>query len=65
MRKEKMVIENGAADYEYPRPVLRRRGWISLNGPWSCAIDPEKSWSDPAQVPWNHGGATFISAPLP
>src|SRR6187551_342534 len=25
----------------YPRPQLRRREWISLNGPWDFAIDVE------------------------
>jgi beta-galactosidase/beta-glucuronidase len=40
------------AESEYPRPLLRRGGWISLNGPWSFAKDPEAIISDPERVRW-------------
>jgi hypothetical protein len=29
----------------YPRPQFRRPDWISLNGTWEFAIDPEGAWS--------------------
>lgn len=32
--------------------MLRRDGWISLNGPWDFAIDPIGRWTDPRQVAW-------------
>lgn len=34
----------------YPRPLLRRAGWINLNGPWEFAMDPEAEHHDPASV---------------
>jgi beta-galactosidase/beta-glucuronidase len=34
----------------YPRPLLRREQWESLNGMWEFAIDPEAVWSTPDQV---------------
>lgn len=37
----------------YPRPQLERENWISLNGPWDFAIDPESTWKDPESVTWN------------
>ena len=37
----------------YPRPQLERREWLSLNGEWEFAIDPEARWSVPEQVEWN------------
>jgi hypothetical protein len=37
----------------YPRPQLERAEWISLDGPWDFALDPEASWRTPAQVTWN------------
>jgi beta-galactosidase/beta-glucuronidase len=44
----------------YPRPQLRRHSWISLNGPWEFALDPdgllkradEVDWSGTIQVPF-------------
>ena len=37
----------------YPRPQLRRDEWISLNGEWEFAIDPEARWSLPDEVSWD------------
>lgn len=37
----------------HPRPMCRRDGWISLNGPWDFALDPEARWSDPREVHWS------------
>jgi beta-galactosidase/beta-glucuronidase len=36
-----------------PRPLLRRAGWISLDGPWDFALDREGRWGTPAQVDWS------------
>jgi beta-galactosidase/beta-glucuronidase len=36
----------------YPRPQLRRREWISLNGDWECAIDRDGVWNGPDAVSW-------------
>jgi beta-galactosidase/beta-glucuronidase len=36
----------------YPRPQLRRDGWISLNGRWDFAFDPDAAWRTPADVVW-------------
>src|SRR3712207_5666820 len=37
----------------YPRPQLRRERWLSLNGEWDFAIDPEGAWQLPSQVQWS------------
>lgn len=37
-------------DSEYPRPLLRRRGWQSLNGTWDFADDPAGTLASPAEV---------------
>ncbi|HEY8377590.1 MAG TPA: glycoside hydrolase family 2 TIM barrel-domain containing protein, partial [Nannocystis sp.] len=48
-----MSSETGAATgHGYPRPLLRRESWISLNGPWEFALDPPASWADPREVKW-------------
>lgn len=39
-----------AAGRGYPRPQLRRQEWLSLNGEWEFALDPEARWSVPSQV---------------
>ena len=39
--------------HRYPRPLLRRAGWIPLDGPWDFALDREGRWIEPAQVKWN------------
>jgi beta-galactosidase/beta-glucuronidase len=36
----------------YPRPQLRRDSWISVNGQWDFAIQPDPVWRDPADVEW-------------
>ena len=36
----------------HPRPLLQRDGWISLDGPWDFALDPEAAWVRPADVVW-------------
>jgi beta-galactosidase/beta-glucuronidase len=37
----------------YPRPLLERGRWISLDGTWDFALDPEARWHTPEQVTWN------------
>lgn len=39
---------------DYPRPLLRRKNWQSLNGPWDFALDPAARWQRPADVEWTH-----------
>src|SRR3954464_9687730 len=49
-------IASDALDAEgrgYPRPQLRRDQWISLNGAWEFAFDPDAIWRDPAEVVWS------------
>src|SRR5688572_10670325 len=36
----------------YPRPLLRRKRWSSLNGTWQFAIDADALWSEPGSVQW-------------
>ena len=36
----------------YPRPLLVRENWMSLNGPWEFAIDLEGEIDDPRDVVW-------------
>ena len=38
------------ADRGYPRPLLRRETWTSLNGPWELALDPDASYRRPGDV---------------
>jgi hypothetical protein len=46
------VIENDAEGLAYPRPLLRRQRWNSLNGTWQFAIDADATWNDPLSVQW-------------
>jgi beta-galactosidase/beta-glucuronidase len=39
--------------HEYPRPLLRRDEWMSLNGTWDFALDAEGKWITPGEVPWD------------
>lgn len=38
---------------DYPRPLLRRKNWESLNGLWDFEMDPEHRWQQPSQVSWS------------
>ena len=38
--------------HAYPRPQLRRKEWLSLNGPWDFAFDPDASVAGPEEVSW-------------
>jgi beta-galactosidase/beta-glucuronidase len=41
------------AAHGYPRPMLRRGKWQSLNGEWDFAIDNDAVWRVPAEVPFD------------
>ena len=34
----------------YPRPLLQRAEWMSLNGEWRFSFDPEQRYSQPSQI---------------
>ncbi|GAB4442316.1 MAG: glycoside hydrolase family 2 [Chloroflexi bacterium OHK40] len=38
--------------HRYPRPQLERKEWLSLNGLWEFALDPQARWRSPHQVQW-------------
>jgi beta-galactosidase/beta-glucuronidase len=38
---------------EHPRPLLRREGWIDLDGTWDFALDRDAKWHRPADVAWD------------
>ena len=46
------MTENDAEDLAYPRPLLRRKRWNSLNGTWQFAMDADATWNDPLSVQW-------------
>ena len=46
------MIEDDAEGLAYPRPLLRRKRWNSLNGTWQFAIDADATWTDPGAVKW-------------
>jgi beta-galactosidase/beta-glucuronidase len=49
------VIPSSQSDHEgrgYPRPQLRRPTWLSLNGLWQFALDPDARWRDAAEINW-------------
>jgi beta-galactosidase/beta-glucuronidase len=38
--------------HAYPRPMLVRQHWRSLNGLWEFAVDRDAEWTSPAAVRW-------------
>ena len=46
------MIDDDAEGLAYPRPLLRRKRWNSLNGTWQFAIDADATWTDPLSVQW-------------
>jgi beta-galactosidase/beta-glucuronidase len=47
--------DNGDAEpgHGYPRPLLRRAHWQSLNGRWRFSIDRDAVWRTPREVPFD------------
>jgi beta-galactosidase/beta-glucuronidase len=43
-------MEDSPNAHGYPRPLLRRAAWWSLNGPWDFAIDHDGHRREPAEV---------------
>jgi Glycosyl hydrolases family 2, TIM barrel domain/Glycosyl hydrolases family 2, sugar binding domain len=41
------------ADASYPRPLMQRSSWTSLDGSWDFALDPGNEWSEPSHVEWD------------
>jgi len=39
-------------DPEHPAPLLQRP-WRSLDGTWSCSLDPDQRWSSPDEPPFD------------
>ena len=39
----------------YPRPGLRREGWLSLDGIWEFGLDRDAKWIRPESVEWSRG----------
>ncbi len=37
-------------DEQFPRPLLRRSTWESLDGSWDFAVDPDSGWQHPSDV---------------
>jgi beta-galactosidase/beta-glucuronidase len=40
-------------EHGYPRPLLERPEWRSLNGYWEFAIDADEQWTSPGEPAWN------------
>lgn len=45
-------------DEQFPRPLLRRATWESLDGSWDFAVDPDCEWEHPAEV--NFDGSILV-----
>ncbi|MDQ2712804.1 MAG: hypothetical protein M3Y24_11360, partial [Acidobacteriota bacterium] len=39
--------------HAYPRPQLRRKGWLSLNGSWDFTFDENAVGNDPHSIEWS------------
>jgi len=50
---ERLQIGSADPTRGYPRPMLQRDGWASLDGLWSFALDREGTWTRPDQVVWD------------
>ena len=40
-------------EHGYPRPVLERADWFSLDGEWDFSLDPDAAWSTPDAPAWD------------
>ncbi len=48
-----MATEPETRGRGYPRPQFVRDKWLSLDGRWDFALDPEGRWHEPEQVAWS------------
>jgi beta-galactosidase/beta-glucuronidase len=46
-------LDDSNGPHAYPRPLLQRDLWFSLNGDWEFALDHDARWSQPGQVTWD------------
>jgi beta-galactosidase/beta-glucuronidase len=44
--------DDEAQEHGYPRPQLRRKQWLPLNGPWEFALDKKAAFRTPDEVTW-------------
>jgi beta-galactosidase/beta-glucuronidase len=44
--------DDEAQEHGYPRPQLRRKQWLPLNGPWEFALDKKAAFRRPGEVTW-------------
>jgi beta-galactosidase/beta-glucuronidase len=49
-------------DLQYPRPMLRRRAWFSLDGDWDFVLDPDMQFRAPREIHWE--SAVTIRVPF-
>ncbi len=50
MARDRETLDIGG----YPRPQLRRAAWISLDGQWEFAFDPQARWTAPDAPTWTN-----------
>lgn len=50
--KADRTTRRAPAERGYPRPQMRRKQWIELNGQWDFAFDEAVQWTEPKQVKW-------------
>ena len=48
-----LLARTDEGGHAYPRPMLAREHWQSLNGTWEFAIDRNADWTNPASVRWD------------
>jgi beta-galactosidase/beta-glucuronidase len=46
------LAQDNGLDHSYPRPLLRRKSWYSLNGWWDFVIDPQSRHRISSEVAW-------------
>ena len=52
-RRRRSSKSSSSGSHGYPRPLLGRANWTSLNGKWDFAIDAEAAWASPDEVRWD------------
>ena len=52
-KRPKTAESTADAEHGYPRPLLQRDSWTSLNGPWDFVLDPRARWRAPQDAVWN------------